>query len=295
MNYQIECWSRGTSELAESPLWDAANDRLWWVDILRGAILSQAEHEVVPTEILVEGMVGAVALAGDGKLALATSTGFRLLEIESGISTVLAEVESDNPDIRMNDAKVDPFGCFWGGTTSISGKSKAAALYRLNRRGRVTIALTGLSVSNGLGWSPDGSAMYLIDSPTKSIRTFEFPKSGTIHGGGRVLVDTECYAGTPDGMCVDAQGCLWVCFWEGWNVRRFSPLGDLLAEIELPVSMPTSCCFGGRGLDQLFITTARHGLSREQVMAEPLAGSVLRARPGIAGLASSNFRWSETF
>jgi sugar lactone lactonase YvrE len=139
-----------------------------------------------------------------------------------------------------------------------------------------------VTISNGLGWSPDGAAMYFIDTPTRTIRRFAFDvESGAI--GEPVVLDLSAWSGLPDGMAVDVEGNLWVAFWGGWAVRRFSGAGELLSEIAVPVACPTSCTFGGPGLDELLITTARVGLSEDELGDQPLAGSVLVADPGVTG------------
>jgi sugar lactone lactonase YvrE len=189
----------------------------------------------------------------------------------------------------MNDGACDPRGRLWAGTMSTVREAGAAALYRVEPGGGPERVLAGTTVSNGLGWSPAGDRMYFIDSPTQRIDVLRYDgETGTLHGR-RALVEVPAEAGLPDGMSVDADGCLWVCLFGGAAIHRYAPDGRLLAVARLPVSNPTSLTFGGRELDVLYVTTARHKLTPEQLLAEPLAGAVFALRPGATGLPVARF------
>lgn len=283
----VEVAIPGDAELGESPVWDADSQCLWWTDILRGAVLRHDFRDGASEEYLVDSTVGAVALHHPGSLLLATGDGFRLLNTRNGRSTLLAAVEYVKPDNRMNDAKVDPAGRVWAGTTSMSGRQGAGTLYRLDTDGEVSAVVSGLTVPNGMAWSLDHRWFYHIDSPTKTIRRYAFDEeTGMLGHHSSVLVDTSAHAGVPDGMAVDSEGGIWVCFWGGSSIRHYDETGHLVTEIDLPVSNPTSCCFGGSSLTDLFLTTARYGLSTEQISAQPLSGSILRLSGGVVGMPS---------
>ena len=149
--------------------------------------------------------------------------------------------------------------------------------------------LTGLTVSNGLGWSPDGATMYFIDSPTQRVDVFEFDVETGDVANRRPMLDFPKGFGLPDGMTVDEEGFLWVAFWSGSAVRRIHPDGRVVAVVELPVSQVTSCAFGGDDLSDLYVTSARDSLSDAQLREQPQAGGVFRLRPGVRGLPQHPF------
>jgi sugar lactone lactonase YvrE len=225
-----------------------------------------------------------VPRAGGG-LALALRDGFALVSPDGGGPELVAPVESGRRDTRMNDGACDSRGRFWAGTMSLrGGDTRTAALYRLDSDLRVTRILPGISVSNGIGWSPDDSTLYHVDSPRRRIDVYDFdPDTGTI-ARRRAVIPIAAELGTPDGLTVDAEGGIWIALWGGGAVVRISPEGVLEQRIELPASHVTSCCFGGAGLASLFVTSASRGAPDE-----PLAGSVFACRPGVHGLPATPF------
>lgn len=278
------------AELGESPVWDHRTQQLHWVDILRGDVHTYDPRTAEDRIQSLPRSVGAVALYQPGSLVLAADDGFRLLDLTTGASHVIRPVEDDRPDTRMNDGKVDAAGRFWAGTMSRTGAPPAAGtLYRLDPDRTVRVMLRHVSVSNGLGWSPDGRYLYHIDSPTRTVKRYRAHDDGTLSDPS-VLVDTAAYPGTPDGMSVDAEGCLWICFWQGHSVRRFHPDGPQLHEIPLPVTQPTSCTFGGADLTDLYLTTARHGLTPTQLADQPHAGALLVLHTPTPGLPAHPWR-----
>jgi sugar lactone lactonase YvrE len=164
-----------------------------------------------------------------------------------------------------------------------------SSLYRIDADLSVTTLFAGVGISNGLGWSPDATSMYYIDSPTRRIDVIDYDLATGAVEHRRPLIEVGADEGLPDGMTVDADGCLWVAFWGGSCVRRYDPGGHLMRDVELPVSLVTSCTFGGKDLDQLFITTASMGLNDSERVAQPLAGAVFRIDPGTRGTPASYF------
>jgi sugar lactone lactonase YvrE len=190
----------------------------------------------------------------------------------------------------MNDGACDPQGRFWAGTLADDHHAGGGALYRLDRDGRTSSMLSGLTISNGLGWSPDGGTMYLVDSGPRVIHAFAFePDTGTI-ARGRVLVTVADEVGAPDGMTVDAAGDLWVAVYGGGRVHRYSPDGVLREVVSVPAKQSTSCAFGGPGLSRLYVTTGTEGWSDGQRRAEPAAGLVYRFDTDATGLPAAPFR-----
>jgi sugar lactone lactonase YvrE len=278
------------AELGEGPVWDSASECLYFVDIERSRV-----HRFHPTTHTSRSydagsMVGAVALAEAGDLVMAVCHGFARLDLDSGRVRMIAEVEAGRQDQRMNDGKCDPAGRFWAGTMAFDHRSGAGALYRLDPDGRVQTMVRDVTISNGLDWSADGRLMYYIDTPTRSIDVFDFdPASGAI-ANRRPLVQVADRQGFPDGMTLDADGGIWVAFWGGSAVRRYTADGALDREIRLPVTQPTSCAFGGRDLSDLYITTAATTLSPEERARQPRAGGVFRCRPGVLGRPANRFK-----
>lgn len=277
------------AELGEGPVWDPDAACLYFVDIERNRVHRFHSETHVSRTYDAGSMVSAVALAAAGDLVMAVRNGFARLDLDTGRVRMIAEVEADHPDRRMNDGKCDAAGRFWAGTMALDHRRGAGALYRLDPGGRVHTMLRDVSISNGLDWTGDGRRMYYIDTPTKSIDVFDFdPASGAI-SNRRSLVRVPADYGSPDGMTLDADGGIWVAFWGGSAVRRYTPDGTLDREIRVPVTHPTSCAFGGRDLRDLYITTAATALGPEERARQQHAGGVFRCRPGVQGRPANRF------
>ncbi len=269
--------------LGEGPVWDPALDELVWVDIERGLVhrLRSGEAEV---RLDVGQPVGCAVPRAAGGLALALRDGFALLDADGGRPRLVAPVEHERSDTRMNDGGCDSRGRFWAGTMSLRGDTRAGSLYRLDADLTVTRVLPGLSISNGLGWSPDDRVMYHVDTPRGRIDVYEFDAVSGAIGGRRAAIAVAPEEGRPDGLAVDAEGGIWVALWGGGAVQRYSPEGQPDTRIELPASQVTSCCFGDPDLGTLYITSASRGAEHE-----PLAGSLFCCRPGVRGLTATPF------
>jgi sugar lactone lactonase YvrE len=229
----------------------------------------------------VSGVVSLALPRRSGGIVIGLTDGLHLLDGEH--ATLLAGIEAERSDTRTNDGACDAAGRLWVGTMALDEHSPVAGLYRVDHDGSVTTILTGTTISNGLGWSPDEATFYFIDSPTRRVDAFDFdPVTGTLENR-RSLALVEVEGAVPDGMNVDAEGCLWVALHGGHGLNRYSPDGKLLAEIRLPVARVTSCCFGGPELRDLYVTTRRDGLSNAELARQPLAGALLRLDPGVAG------------
>ena len=216
--------------------------------------------------------MGAIApLQGDDGWLLAAGRGFAHLASD-GTHRLITEVAP--AATRMNDGACDPQGRFWAGTLADDHHAGGGALYRLDRNGETELVLDGLTIPNGLDWSPDGGTMYLVDSGQQVIAAFAFDGDrGTIHSG-RILITVSESVGAPDGMTVDAAGDLWVAIYGGGRIHRYSPDGLLRDAFTVPARQTTSCAFVGHGLSRLYVTTATEGWSGEQRRAEQDAGLV---------------------
>ncbi len=234
------------------------------------------------------GTVGAITpIAGDDGWLLAAGRGFVHL-LPDGAQHLIAEVAPAGT--RMNDAACDPQGRFWAGTLADDHRPGGGALYRLDRAGRIELVLGGLTISNGLGWSPDGGTMYLVDSGPRVIHAFAFDAAQGTISEGRVLVTVAEEVGAPDGLTVDAAGDLWVAVYGGGCVRRYAPDGALRQVLDVPAEQSTCCAFGGPGLQRLYVTTATEGWSDERRRAEPAAGLVYRLDTDATGRPALPFR-----
>lgn len=271
------------AEVGEGPVWDDGERALWWVDILAG-LLHRTDPRTGETATRGHGRpVGAVALRRGGGHVLADRDGFCLLADDGSVERRIAFLPDEH---RMNDAKADPAGRFLAGSTEFGFAPHAGALHSLEPDGSRRVLLDGLTLPNGLGWSPGGDQFYLVDSEQGWLRSWPYdPGDGSL-GPANDLVRFTRPGELPDGLCVDAEGALWVAIWGGSRIERYSPDGGLLATLRLPVTQPSSCAFGGTGLTTLFITSAHQGLAKDRT---PLDGALLATSPGVSGMPSSVF------
>ncbi|MFI6803608.1 SMP-30/gluconolactonase/LRE family protein [Streptomyces luteogriseus] len=282
MTTPYEIAVRAEAELGEGPTWDAAAGRLLWIDILGSRLHTYDPATGRRTVRRTEQHIGAVKPRADGGLVLNLRDGIGLLDPDGAFRWLHHEPV---PGRRANDAAVAPDGTLWAGTMRYDEAPGGGTLSRVTGDGSVDVVLDDVAVSNGTGWSPDGRLMYYIDSPTRRVDVFDHA-DGRITGR-RTLAEIEEGAGFPDGLTVDAEGCVWVALWQGSAVRRYTPDGELDRVIELPVPLVTACAFGGADLSDLYITTARVGLTEPPALAGSLfvvpgAGKGL-AHPPFAG------------
>jgi sugar lactone lactonase YvrE len=259
----------------EGPVWSAGWGGLRWVDMEAGDVLSlDADGGIARRH------VGRVAAAlrprRGGGAVLAVERGFALEEPDGAVRP-LPPVWED-AGVRMNDGGCDPDGRFYCGSMAYDQRAGAGSLYRLDPDGSVTTVLTGVTVSNGLEWSPDGSLAYYNDTATHRVDVFDYDRATGLTGRRPFAEIPE--GGMPDGLTVDADGGVWVALYDRGAVWRFSPAGHRDEVVELPVTHVTACTFGGDGLDRLFVTTSREGLGPDD---EPQAGSLFVADPGVRG------------
>jgi sugar lactone lactonase YvrE len=278
------------ADVGEGPFWHADEQALYWVDILERLVHRYDPARGEDTSVDVGQAVGAARPRAHGGLVLAVQDGFAALDLSTGRVEMLAEIEADDASTRMNDGACDSAGRFWAGTMSFTEREGAGTLYRLDADRRVTAMLDGLTISNGIGWSPDDRLMYFVDSTTRGLDVFEFDSmEGTLRNRRRLtLVDME--GAIPDGLTVDAEGYIWVALWGGWAVHRYAPDGGLDRVVSLPVSQVSACAFGGPDLGDLYITSAHHNLSPERLNREPHAGGLFRCRPGVRGRLTHSYR-----
>ena len=278
--------------LAEGPCWWAEKQVLLWVDI-EASRIGLFDPQTGRNHFLhLPAHVGAVVPTSAGDLLLATATGFLRLDPSTEAVTLLSDPEADRPGNRFNDGKCDPWGRFWAGTMAYDFEPLAGALWRVNADFSCVRQRQGFTISNGLAWSQDRGTLYLIDSPTLNVLAFPLTNSGEIAGEPSICVHIpEDWDAVPDGMCMDAEGMLWIALFGGGCVTRWDPVsGQRLERLALPCRQVTSCCFGGPHLDQLFITTARREMDAAAIKAEPLAGGLFQADVGVKGVPADCFQ-----
>ncbi len=275
-------------QLGEGPNWDEAAQKLLRVDITAGRIHRYAPASERRSTIDVGDLVGFALPRRDGGLVAGVRNTIVLLEAGGG-RRIIARVERHRPENRFNDARCDAVGRLWAGTLSMVREPGAAALYRVDPDGAVQAVRRDMTICNGLGWSPNNRLMYVIDSLTQRIDVYDFDLvAGAIHDR-RTLVEVDAADGLPDGLTVDAEGGVWVALFGGGAVRRYTPAGELDTVVLLPATNCTCPAFGGAELDELYVTSARHRLSDEQLARQPLAGALFRVRPGVRGRPQHRF------
>lgn len=275
--------------LGEGPAWDAKTESLYWVDILGKRVYRG-------TEILAEldDLVGCLAPCKNGHLILGKRLSFADLDPDSAISspkgklTVLATL-AEPVNNRINDGKCDPAGRFLAGTMDMNEKEASGALYSFDGK-QPTPLLNGIRISNGLAWSPDTRTFYYIDTPTREVKAFDYDLSTGQIANPRVAVQVPESLGWPDGMTSDTEGNLWIAIWGGAQVTRWKPsTGQLLAQIPVPALHTSSCAFGGRDMNELYVTSARVGMSEADLVKYPLSGGLFKIETKIVGMPTFEF------
>jgi sugar lactone lactonase YvrE len=276
------------AELGEGPVWDARTEVLWWVDI-PGRVVHRYDPATGADEVFDAGTeVGTLVPRRSGGLLCAVRDGFAVRE-EDGALRHVAHLHGDDPTMRMNDGKCDRLGRLWASSMAFDCSPLRGCLYRLDPDYTLTPMLAPLTIGNGMAWSADDRTMYFIDSGTGGVDAIEFDLDSGELGERRQLVSVPESLGIPDGMCIDAEGFLWVALYGGSAVLRYSPDGELAGKVEVPASNVTCATFGGPQLDLLFITTARAGLSEGELAGQPQAGALFVLEPGIKGVAPFEF------
>lgn len=286
MTVQIVADTR--ARLGEGPVWNVDRQQLFYVDAYNHRV-----HQFDPATgqdrfFNVGDIVSAIALSDNGQLLLALRDRLAYLNVESSEVTPFYQFNFPYPNTRCNDGKCDAQGRFWIGT--ISEAPKQAELYRYDPDGSIRVMETELTISNGLGWSPDRSTFYLTDSAQQKIYAYDFDaEAGTIQNR-RTLIDLSAEIVEPDGLSIDTQGNIWTALWNGWCVACFDSTGKELDRINLPVQRPTSVTFGGSNLTDLYITSASVGLSQKEIQQGFNAGDLFRLSTNAQGMQSNVFR-----
>ena len=284
------------STLGEGTLWETRNETLYWVDIIEKKVQAFTPADGKNHVIQLEKYIGTVVTCEKGGLLVALEDGAYFIADGSREAVLEAPIEPGLRTNRLNDGKCDPAGRLVVGSMAMdkagnSGERYQGSLYSVEGKMKVKTLISGLSVPNGIAWSMDGRTMYHVDSPAHTIRSYEYDTSTGNVGKYRTVIETPENLGAPDGMTIDSDGMLWVAMWGGWKVLHIDPRnGEILNSVEIPAELVTSCAFGGRNLDELYISTARTTLSEKQLAEQPHAGDIFVVRTGAAGLELCRYR-----
>jgi len=280
---QAELLLDAQATLGEGPAWDAKTQTMYWVDILQKRIYSG-------TQILAEldDLVGCLAPRKNGHLILGTHLSFADLDPASGKLTMLAAL-AEPADNRINDGKCDPAGRFLAGTMDMNEKYPIGSLYSFDGK-ETTRLLDGITISNGLAWSPDHKTFYYIDTPTREVKAFDYNLGTGQIANPRVAICIRESFGWPDGMTSDTEGNLWIAMWGGAQVTKWNPnSGIMLGQVSIPALHISSCVFGGKDMNELYVTSARVGMSAADLKKYPLSGGLFKVITNVVGMPTFEF------
>ncbi len=286
---QAEIALRAGAEIAEGPIWDPDRQALWWLDVLVGKINRLDYRTLENTTVQVSETVSALGLRRNEPPVVAMQSGFGALDRALSAVEKVVPVQEPWPHNRFNDGKADRQGRFWAGTMDFDGEAGRGTLYRLDANWTYTPIVTGVAISNGIDWSPDGRQMYYVDTRTQRVDLFDFDAEQGSLTNRRCFTSIDRREGTPDGLAVDVEGSLWLAVFGSGAVYRFDHAGRLTGKVEVPCSSVSSCIFGGPTMTELFITTAQLGLTVRQREEQPLAGGIFRVEVEAPGQAINYF------
>lgn len=294
MAIEVEVFDERICDLGEGPFDDNLRKRAVWLDILSGKVLYKTWDGLEAGEFSVGEHIGALVPASSGKYIACMVEGPAEMD-EKGNWKLITKYKDNDAKFsalatRSNDAKCDPFGDLWLGTMTYEMQEDEAALYRLRARANKTERLHAATISNGLGWSPNRDLMYYIDTFKYRVDIFDVDANGDPQNR-RTFADIPQEDGFPDGMCVDAEGGIWVALWGGGQVRRYEPNGNLSEIVKVPGKQSTSCAFVGPDLDLMIITTAQRGSPTTEITDDsPGAGKTYAIKPGVKGMPTDKYR-----
>lgn len=277
------------NRLGEGPIWSIEEQALYWVDIVAPAVHRFRPSDNAHDHWPMPEHVGSLSVRSAGGLVIALKSGFGLFDPSSGAVEMINDAESDKLDNRFNDGRCDRQGRFFAGSLTYSEDAPAGRLWRLDADHKATPVLNGITVSNGLCWSPDGATMYFVDTPTRKIMAYDYDQEAGLPTNPRVLVKTDSDRGWPDGSITDSEGCIWNAEWDGARVVRYTPDGKIDRIVSVPARRATCAAFGGPDLKTLYITSAWDRMSKEEREAWPLSGDLFAVEVDVSGLPDPKF------
>lgn len=276
------------AKLGEGSIWDPNKQVLYWIDIEDGLLFEYNPLTKLTLTHKAGKKIGTIVPETNKTVILALQDGVYRMFLENDSLEFIAKPSSLLDNQRFNDGKCDPDGRFWLGSI---GPKNTCFLYKLDNDGTIAEMLDNITTSNGITWSLDSKKMYYIDTNSGKVRQFDYDlKNGTI-SNEKTIVEIPGNIGYPDGMTIDSEGKLWVALWSGSAVHRYDPeTGELLQKISVPAKNVTSCAFGGKDLDELYITCASIGMSDEEALKLPDAGKLFVIKPGVKGVKANFFK-----
>ena len=288
-NYEAELEYKITSLLGEGALWNYKTNELYWVDIVGKQFNIYSPVTQSNTSYNLPTMIGTVVPVNANHVLVALADGVYKLNLKTKSLDRFCDSKLSAQENRFNDGKCDPNGNLWVGTINLDIPF-ASKLYRINHKGQSKVILDSVTNSNGIVWSKDSKTMFYIDSPSKQIKAFDYDIKTSSISNQRVLVEVSDELGILDGMTIDENDNLWVGLWNGSAVAHFNTkTGELIKKINVPAKNVTSCAFGGKELDILYITTSSLGMTDEEKILYPDAGSIFKITPGVKGVETQHF------
>jgi sugar lactone lactonase YvrE len=283
------CVLDAKASLGECAQWHAGEQALYWVDINAPSLNRFDPATGANVAMPMPASIGCYAFCAAGGFVVALRDGIWLADAAGTPARKVAEAPYDPAHHRFNDGRCDRQGRFFAGVMDESRAGNTGALWRLDADLVLTRVLDGMMISNGLAWSPDGRTMYHADTPTQTVRAYDYDVAAGTPSRARVFARWSGAGERPDGATVDAEGCYWSAFYRGGKVVRVSPKGETLAEYPLPALCPTMCALGGPDLCTLYVTSARQQRTAEELARLPQSGGIFAMRVDVPGLAEPSF------
>ena len=288
LEYKVE------ANLGEGAIWNYKTHELYWIDIEGRQLNIYNPKSKINKVLNTESRIGTVVPLTENEALIALENGVHKIDIQTGKSNLFTDMKSELLGSRLNDGKCDPSGRFWVGSMHLEQETGKANLYTITSENILQKKINSVTISNGIVWTSDKKTMYYIDTPTSTIKEFDYNNETGEISNGKIAVKIPIKFGFPDGMTIDEENMLWVGMWNGNAVIRFNPkTGKVISKIEVPAHNITSCAFGGENLETLYITSARIDMTEEELIKYPLAGSLFSINPGVKGVKSNFYKHSK--
>ena len=288
LEYKVE------ANLGEGAIWNYKTHELYWIDIEGRKLNIYNPKSKINKVLKTESRIGTVVPFTEDEALIALENGVHKIDIQTGKSNLFTDMKNELLGSRLNDGKCDPSGRFWVGSMHLEQETGKANLYTITSENILQKKIDSVTISNGIVWTSDKKTMYYIDTPTSTIKEFDYNNETGEISNGKIAVKIPIKFGFPDGMTIDEENMLWVGMWNGNAVIRFNPkTGKVISKIEVPAHNITSCAFGGENLETLYITSARIDMTEEELIKYPLAGSLFSINPGVKGVKSNFYKHSK--
>ena len=286
----IKCEWENDALLGEGPVWVESENAIYWLDIMKYKVHRLSLDSGAKKTWQFDFEITSIAEREQGGFVCTTQHDFAFVDFDSGKVEPIHSVETDMPDNRFNDGKIDSQGRYYAGTMDKEEKDSTGSLYRLDADLSMTKLDDEYIITNGPAFSLDGKIMYHNDTIKRCIYAYDVDENGAVSNKREFVKFGDESEGYPDGLTVDSEGCIWQASFAGYRVTRYSPAGEVMQVVEMPVKNITSCTFGGKDLDTMYLTTAQLFLEEEDIAERPLSGSLFSFKPGVKGLPTNKFK-----